>query len=164
MKTFKNTRTSSDGTGRHDCDGAASVIANTTTSAATAASRGATQQPPGGERCGSWCSIWRCRERHWRGRDDCRTHWQCASLCASPGQPHRRGVQRTPWAHCSLLPVNAQPIMIPRRLFYFNSIKLEGQPAVERPRGERGMALLRKAKVINLLRSARLARRFSSQS
>ena len=80
MKACKNTHTSCDGTGRHDCDGAASVIANTTTSAATAssaataasataASRGATQHPPGGERCGSGarCCIWSRRGGHWRG-------------------------------------------------------------------------------------------------
>jgi methionine-S-sulfoxide reductase len=94
-ESLKNTHTSCDGTGRHDCDGAASVIANTTTSAATAASRRATQHPPGGERCGSWCCIWSRRERHWRGRDDCRTHWQCASLqqCVSPSQtPQNREV------------------------------------------------------------------------
>ena len=37
-ESLEETHTSCDGTGRHDCDGAAGVIANTTTSAATATS------------------------------------------------------------------------------------------------------------------------------
>jgi hypothetical protein len=37
-ESLKKTHTSCDGTGRHDCDGAAGVIANTTTSAATTTS------------------------------------------------------------------------------------------------------------------------------